>query len=138
MKSLNETTYWPNNPLFLFQFMFLPVLISVVDMYAIPSFKDDIFSSTSMLIFFLSLIILTLVTHRAILKNNTLSGPGEFRIIDGVDIPLNEAEYYFKKKFAFIPYFVIKHKTSDKEIHLAIMDFTSNVINDLKRQIDKK
>jgi hypothetical protein len=138
MKSLNETTYWPNNPLFLFQFMFLPMLISVIDMYVIPSFRDDIVSSGSMLVFFISLITLTLVTHKATLTNGVVSGPGEFRIVSGVDIPINEAEYYFKKKFAFIPYFVIKHKNSNKEIHLAIMDFTSNVINDLKRQIDKK
>lgn len=135
---MKKTSYWPNNPLFIFQFMFLPILISVVDLYMLYAENLDPIRGLATIIVFMSLVVSVIYSHRVVINNKVISGPGRFRIIHAEDIPIDEAEITMKKRFFICPYLVIKHKKSNKEIYVAQMDFTEHVIEDIKNIIKAK
>lgn len=135
---MNKSSYWPNSPLFIFQFMFLPMLIAIIDLYFLYSTNVDPLEGLLVLLGFISLIIVLLYSHRIEIENGIISGPGRFRIIKGEDIPISEVEIISRKRFLVCPYLVIKHKKSNKEIYLAQMDFTKPTIEDIKNSIKAK
>lgn len=135
---MNKSSYWPNNPLFIFQFMFLPIFIAVIDLYFLYTANVDLLEGILVLLGFISLIIVLLYSHRVEIENGIISGPGRFRFIKGEEIPINEAEITTKKRFLICPYLIIKHKKSNKEIHVAQMDFTKPIIEDIKNIIQAK
>lgn len=134
---MNKAYYWPNNPLFIFQFMFLPILIAVLDLYFLYSANVDPIEGILTLLGFISMIIVLLYSHRIEIDDGMISGPGRFRIIRGEEIPISEAEVTVKKRFWICPYLVIKHKKSDKEIYVAQMDFSKQTFEHIKNIIIK-
>lgn len=137
-EKMNKISYWPNHPLFIFQFMFLPILIAVLDLYFLYSSNVDTLEGVLTLLGFISLIIVLLFSHKIDIEDGKISGPGKFRIIKGEEIPLNEVEISTKKRFCICPYIVVKHKKSDKEIYIAQMDFTKSTIESIKNLIQSK
>ena len=138
---MDKRNYFPNSPFFLFESIIFVSVISVI--IIIVNSRLSVISHNSqnpvfyfLFVFALSFILIVYYSNHVEIGNGFIKGPASsYFIIFSTRIPIKEAEYHFEEKFfryvGMVKFLIIKHKFSNKKIHISCLAFTNETIEEI-------
>ena len=145
---MGKRNYFPNSPFFLFESLVLISVISVI--IIIVNLNGSVISSNFqnpvfyyLFVFALSFILIVYCSNRIEIKDEFIRGPASaYFVIFSAKIPIKETEYYFEEKFfryvGMVRFLIIKHKFSNKKIHISCLAFTNEAIEEIIQVLEGK